>query len=168
MVQKPAPAPPQPITELPRFKVQEQLGKTLYQIRPDIYHPPTRLTTLPDQSKAYLDPDSKAENRKRKARERYHHNKARKKSKFIDDSAVESDGEGGDISSNHTSPEVSALEFPNSLPLQFVLCDLCNLKLSGEKQLSKHRNSHKCRFAKTTSSVTSVPRVTELSALTTT
>ena len=130
------------ITRLPSVRPSDRFSRSLYEISLPIYKPPR---SLPDQTRTYLDPDTKGNLQRKKARERY---RARKKSKFIDDSAIESDGEGGDIQSTQTSPDISIIQDLPIVPrgqAKFVNCDLCGLLVSGKLQLNKHRGKKKCR-----------------------
>lgn len=94
----------------------------------------------------------------------------RKKHKFIDDSAIESDGEGGDVPSTTTTPantppstpvrETEPLSQSNTpsislpptptqvyriprLPDPDKWCELCKLKTTSKKQLDKHLKGRK-------------------------
>ena len=131
---KPAlPTKPLPtITKLPSVSVTERFHKSLDTITEEVYKP-----TLPVSNPAqeYLDPEERQEHRQAKALAR---RQERKKCKFIDDSAIESDGEGGDVPSALSSPD-------RSKTLKFVNCDLCGLEVSSDLQLEKHRGSKKCR-----------------------
>ena len=88
---------------------------------------------------------------------------------FLDLSAVESDGEGGDIQSIASTLDLS--EVPDSSPVdldtsentsrhhnkvpaksprdtqapRIVVCDLCHLKLSSKTQLLDHRGKKRCK-----------------------
>lgn len=80
---------------------------------------------------------------------------------FIENSAVESDGEGGDVESRCSTPdpsEVLPVELPVSEPVEqhaspepvkkkdhSVRCDLCCLLLVNDRQLPSHRQSKRCR-----------------------
>ncbi len=68
----------------------------------------------------------------------------RKKHKFIDDSAIESDGEGGDVLSVRTTPPNSRPSSPTSRKLvSKVFCDTCQIYLSGSLQYQIHIKSKK-------------------------
>ena len=95
------------------------------------------------------------------------HPTPRKKNPFIDDSAIESDGEGGDIHSTTTTPSNSPPPSPKYLATPprptstKVSCDLCGHTLH-QKLLNKHRNSKRCRairqFAKPSFKCSHCPR----------
>ena len=104
----------------------------MYNIFHDVYRPKK---PIPDPSREYLDPEGREDRRQEKAKAR---RQQRKKSKFIDDSAIESDGEGGDIPSTQSSVDRSKV-------LKFVNCNLCGLQVSCDQQLDKHRGSKKGR-----------------------
>ncbi len=120
------------IKKLPSVRVTDRFNKTIYTIRNDVYKP---ARPIPDPSREYLNDEERENRRQAKQKAR---SQERKKSKFIDDSAVESDGEGGDVPSVHSSPD-------RSQELKFVNCDLCGLEVSSDKQLEKHRGNKKCR-----------------------
>ncbi len=123
-VQPPKPLPT--ITKLPSVRVTERFNKSIYNISSVVYRP-----TLP-----FVNPNQEEPKRKKgKAKQRRHE---RKKSVFIDDSAIESDGDGNDIPSTQSTPERCS-------ELKFVNCGLCGLEVSSEIQLKKHRGSKKCR-----------------------
>ena len=70
----------------------------------------------------------------------------RKKNALIDDSAVESDGEGGDISSRCTTlapapPLTPAIKKTK----ERVICDICGATASSIHQLKQHQKGKKCR-----------------------
>lgn len=75
--------------------------------------------------------------------------KPRKKSTFIDNSAVEDDGDGGDISSRNTTPEkekeIIDIISPSKIKTKSVLCADCGKFVSGPKALLKHQESKKCK-----------------------
>ena len=112
------------IRKLPTVKVTERFKKSIYNIGNDVYKP-----TLPFPNRTLSEKPLKKGKVKTSQRTR---------SKFIDDSAVESDGEGGDIPSLQSSPDCSKT-------LKFVNCNLCGLEVSSNLQLQKHRGSKKCR-----------------------
>ena len=89
----------------------------------------------------------------------------RRRHPLIDDSAIESDGEGGDISSTATTPErplppprkakkvvvkFRSIPRPKPLPVKRTIvkfeksCDLCGLVVEGKRQLERHRGRKKC------------------------
>ena len=101
-------------------------------------------------------------------------NRPRKKHKFVDDSAIESDGDGGDVLSTATSPastppstpvRVANSSAPNKtssitlshtpakvyrirkVPDPDKWCELCTLKLTSKEQLHKHLNGKKHKKA---------------------
>ena len=69
--------------------------------------------------------------------------RSRKKHKFIDDSAIESDGEGGDIESTSATPASSPPSSPRHCPITDLKCYTCNVTASGPKQLEIHLKSKK-------------------------
>jgi len=113
------------IKKLPSVPITQRFTKSLYSITRDVYKP-----TLP-----FPNPQTEQPVRKKGTSKNA---QERKRSIFIDDCAIESDGEGGDIPSVHSSPDRSTI-------LKFVICDLCSLEVSSAKQLEKHRGSKKCR-----------------------
>ena len=68
---------------------------------------------------------------------------SRKKHKFIDDSAVESDGDGNEIESTSTTPANSPPSSPRHSPITELNCYTCNVTASGPKQLDIHLKSKK-------------------------
>ena len=97
-------------------------------------------------------------------------NRPRKKHKFIDDSAIESDGEGGDVLSTTTTPCSTPLRFVDptttnntpsialpptptkvyrirKIPDPEKWCELCTLKVTSKEQLQKHLNGKKHKKA---------------------
>ena len=92
----------------------------------------------------------------------------RRRHPLIDDSAIESDGEGGDISSTATTPErpsppprkpnkvvvkfrsIPRPPSPKPLPVKRTIvkfektCDLCGLLVEGKRQFERHRGNKKC------------------------
>ena len=80
---------------------------------------------------------------KKRQAERLANPSSRKKHKFIDDSAIESDGEGGDIESTSTTPASSPPSSPRHSPISELKCFTCNITASGPKQLEIHLNSKK-------------------------
>ena len=91
----------------------------------------------------------------------------RRRHPLIDDSAIESDGEGGDISSTATTPEqpspvkptkpivvmfrsIPRPPSPKPLPVKRTIvkfektCDLCGLHVEGKRQFECHRGKKKC------------------------
>ena len=90
--------------------------------------------------------------------------KPRRKSVFIDDSAIESDGQGGDIASVASSQDCdNQVPSANDIkPLvKPVKCDRCNLVLSGPDQLKSHFKGKRCnrRFNHLNKEVQSFPCV---------
>ncbi len=81
------------IKKLPTVPITERFNKTIYTISNSVYKP-----TLP-----FPNPVTEEPSRKRRKRKRS------EKSKFVDDSAIESDGEGGDVPSVPSSPDRSSL-----------------------------------------------------------
>lgn len=88
----------------------------------------------------------------------------RKKSIFVDDSAIEDDGSGGDIKSTTTTPpeviripdtpaETLILPRTQHLPpipritksKPPVFCDICGQKASSEYQIKQHQKGKKCK-----------------------
>ena len=85
----------------------------------------------------------------------------RRKFLFVDDSAIESDGEGGDVASTPTTPASSRppspdrVEAPSSIPVIDLSvqapiakpprprCYACNTDFSGPKQFQVHINGKK-------------------------
>ena len=114
------------IKKLPTVKVTERFTKSIYNISADVYKP-----TLPF-------PNPTVQEKPRKGGKSKAGRQERPKSKFVDDSAIESDGEGGNVPSVQSSPD-------RSKDLKFVNCDLCGLEVSSNLQLERHRGSKKCR-----------------------
>lgn len=98
---------------------------------------------MADQTKTYPDLEELAAKRAK--------SKALKKCIFVDDSAKESDGEGGDISSTQSSPAI----FPQDPPRKFVNCDLCGLLLSSAQQRKPIATPRSARNAEITRECTS-------------
>ena len=69
--------------------------------------------------------------------------RSRKKHKLVDDSAIESDGEGGDVESTPTTPASSPPLSPRHSRIDELKCYTCNVTASGPKQLDIHLNSKK-------------------------
>lgn len=86
----------------------------------------------------------------------------RKSHPLIDDSAIESDGQGGDLDSTTTTPEVNVspevieIDSPNPPPPKPIVsalksknprvaCDICGHFVSNSHQLRQHQNGKKCR-----------------------
>lgn len=80
----------------------------------------------------------------------------RRKHPLVDISAVESDGEGGDIDSVVTTPEVAPSLEPTiprvrptiskpKIPVFKVTCEHCGTVTSSQKQLRQHQIGKKCR-----------------------
>jgi len=72
----------------------------------------------------------------------------RRSNRFVDDTAIESDGEGGDIPSSVTTPQPSRPPSPDRLPpikktIEKPKCYSCNKTFSGPKQLDIHLKSKK-------------------------
>ena len=90
---------------------------------------------IPDPTCEYLNGEQREHRGQEKAKAR---RQQRKKSKFIDDTAIESVGDGGDVPTVQSSPD-------RSNTLKFVNCDLCGLEVLTDLQLEKHRGSKKFR-----------------------
>ena len=124
------------VIPLPSHSPSQVLGKSL-----DIWEKPYK----PRSNIGY--------NKKSSGTSKVGTSKPRRKSKFVDDSAVEINSDGGSVASRESTPEIEVqprpigqFAIPRIAPkIKPVICNICFVECSGPRALKFHQESNKCR-----------------------